>query len=173
MKVRNTFVIFLVSGFWHGANWTFVLWGAINALYFLPLLMRGNNRNNMDVVAQNSVLPSFKELTKVLITFAMSVVAWIFFRSDSLTQAFSILNEIFSDSLFTIPDFPLRHKAFYFIPLVIVFILFEWIGRREEFALSRIELKWKRTYRYIVYYSILIAIVTYAGQEQQFIYFQF
>ena len=173
MKIRNTFVIFIVSGFWHGANWTFIVWGALNALYFLPLLLRGNNRNNLNVVAENSFLPSTREVFQVLSTFGLTVLAWMFFRSDSLNHAGHILSEIFSRTLFTLPDFPMRHKAFFVVPLIVVFILFEWLGRREEFALSRIEFKWNKPLRHVIYYSILIAIVTYAGQEQQFIYFQF
>ena len=173
MKVRNTFIIFIVSGFWHGANWTFIIWGALNAIYFLPLLLRGNNRNNMGVVAQNSYLPSFKELLQILVTFGITVLAWIFFRADNVTHAFEIISEIFSKSLFSIPDFANRHKAFYLLPIVAIFILFEWMGRREDFALSQIEHKWKRPVRHAVYYLILIAIVIYSGKEQQFIYFQF
>ena len=60
MKVRNTFIIFIVSGFWHGANWTFVVWGALNALYFLPLLLTNSNRNNLHIVAEGKFLPSLK-----------------------------------------------------------------------------------------------------------------
>jgi len=81
MKIRNTFIIFLVSGFWHGANWTFVIWGFLNALYFLPLLLAKRNRNNLDVVAQDNVLPSPMELFKMLMTFGLTVIAWIFFRA--------------------------------------------------------------------------------------------
>ncbi len=172
-KVRNTFIIFIVSGFWHGANWTFIVWGALNALYFMPLLLRGNNRNNLNVIAEKSFLPSLKEVSQVIFTFSLTVIAWIFFRADSIFHALEILSEIFSNSILTIPDFDKRHKAFFFLPLIIVLIAIEWIGRREEFALSRIELKWKKPIRYVIYYSILVAVITYAGQEQQFIYFQF
>lgn len=172
-KVRNTFIIFIVSGFWHGANWTFIVWGALNAFYFLPLLLRGNNRSNLNIVAENRVLPTLKELFQILSTFGLTVIAWIFFRADSMTHAMDIIFEIGSKTLFSIPDFPMRHKAFYFIPLVVVFILLEWIARKEEFALSRLEQKWKKPVRHVVYYSLIIAIVSYSGQEQQFIYFQF
>ena len=154
MKIRNTFIIFIVSGFWHGANWTFIVWGALNAVYFLPLLLRGNNRNNLNVVAENGLLPSLKEVFQVLTTFGLTVLAWIFFRADSMTHALGIVSEIFSSSTFSIPDFDKRHMAFYFMPLLIVFVLFEWFGRREDFALSKIENKWKKPIRYFIYYSI-------------------
>lgn len=173
MKIRNTFIIFIVSGFWHGANWTFIVWGALNALYFLPVMLIGNNRNNLNVVAENSILPSLKELFQVLLTFGLTVFAWIFFRADNLTHAIDIILEIFSSSTLTMPEFTNRHKAFFFIPLVFIFLIFEWVGRKEEFALSKIDIKWKRPIRYIIYYLVLIAIVIFAGEEQEFIYFQF
>ena len=80
-KVRNTFVIFIVSGFWHGANWTFMAWGALHAIYFLPLLLTKNNRKNTDVVAQGRYLPSIRELISMLTTFSLTVIAWVFFRA--------------------------------------------------------------------------------------------
>lgn len=61
-KIRNTFIIFLVSGFWHGANWTFVFWGLLNAIYFLPLLILGKNRNYLDTIAKNNFFPRGKKL---------------------------------------------------------------------------------------------------------------
>lgn len=96
LKIRNTFIIFLVSGFWHGANWTFVVWGFINALYFMPLLLSNNNRNHMEIVAANSIYPSLKELGMMLLTFFMTVVAWVFFRSNTLLDAFKYLVSLFS-----------------------------------------------------------------------------
>lgn len=78
MKVRNTFIIFLLSGFWHGANWTFIAWGALNAMYFLPLLLTQNNRANLDIVAQGKNVPSFREFSSMLVTFGLTVFAWIF-----------------------------------------------------------------------------------------------
>jgi D-alanyl-lipoteichoic acid acyltransferase DltB (MBOAT superfamily) len=75
MKVRNTFIIFIVSGFWHGANWTFIVWGALNAIYFLPLLLTNNNRNHLEIVAKGKYLPSAKEILLMLITFALTVFA--------------------------------------------------------------------------------------------------
>ena len=95
MKVRNTFAIFLVSGFWHGANWTFIIWGALNAIYFLPLLLTNNNRKNLGVVAEGKLLPSIRELFAMLTTFTLTVFAWIFFRAENIGHAFSYIKEIF------------------------------------------------------------------------------
>src|SRR5690606_24260260 len=87
MKIQNTFIIFIVSGFWHGANWTFIVWGALNAIYFLPLLLTKRNRQYMEVVAENSYLPSIKEFFQMSLTFGLTVIAWIFFRAENIGHA--------------------------------------------------------------------------------------
>jgi len=92
MKIRNTFIIFLVSGFWHGANWTFIIWGGLNALYFLPLLLAKKNRKNIDTVAQDKIFPSVRESLSMIGTFSLTVLAWIFFRAESLPHALNYLS---------------------------------------------------------------------------------
>ena len=87
MKIRNIFIIFLVSGFWHGANWTFIVWGAINAIYFLPLILTHNNRNHIEIVAKGKSLPDIKEVLFILTTFGFTVFAWIFFRAENISHA--------------------------------------------------------------------------------------
>ena len=173
MKIRNTFIIFLVSGFWHGANWTFIIWGALNAIYFLPLLISNNNRNHIEIVAKGKFLPTLKELYLMLITFSLTVFAWIFFRANNLGHAVSYISEILSPSLFSIPDFANMKRAFTLIILVCVFILIEWVGREQQFAIANLGLKWKRPLRYAMYYAIILTIVWFGGKEQEFIYFQF
>ena len=101
-KIRNILIIFLVSGFWHGANWTFIIWGLLNAIYFIPLMLMKKNRVNTDVVAKGSLLPSFKEFFQIIYTFFLTVLAWVFFRSENITKALEIFREIFSDSLFSV-----------------------------------------------------------------------
>ena len=169
MKVRNTFVIFIVSGFWHGANWTFIVWGALNAIYFLPLLLTNNNRNNLATIAQGKLLPSIKELSFMLLTFGLTVFAWIFFRAENIGHALSYITEIFSSSLLTIPTIQPRKL----ILLIMTFVLIEWFGREGQFAIQNLGLKWKRPIRYVMYYAIIFAIFWFGGKEQQFIYFQF
>lgn len=169
MKVRNTFIIFIVSGFWHGANWTFIVWGALNAIYFLPLLLTNNNRNNLETVAQGKLLPNLKEVSFMLLTFGLTVFAWIFFRAENIGHAISYISEIFSSSLFTIPEIRPRNL----ILLILFFVLIEWLGREGQYAISQIGIKWKRPIRYAMYYAIIIAIFWFGGKEQQFIYFQF
>ncbi len=171
MKVRNIFIIFIVSGFWHGANWTFIFWGTLNAIYFLPLMLLNKNRINTDIIAQGKYLPSIKELLNMFITFCLTVLAWIFFRAENLAHAFQYLDVIFSQSLFSIPRFLVMSR----IPIIftIFFILIEWVGRENQYALERLGLKWKRYYRWAMYLFITLLIVIFSDNQQEFIYFQF
>ena len=169
IKVRNTFIIFIVSGFWHGANWTFIVWGALNAIYFLPLLLTNNNRNNLETVAQGKFFPNIKELSFMLLTFGLTVFAWIFFRVNNIGHAISYISEIFSSSLFTIPEVRPRNL----ILLIIVFVFIEWLGREGKYAISRINVFERRIYRWGIYFSICLLIFIFQGKQQEFIYFQF
>jgi len=168
MKVRNTFIIFIVSGFWHGANWTFIVWGALNALYFLPLLLANKNRNHIEIVAQGKVLPSIKEIGGMMTTFWLTVLAWIFFRAESLTHAFEYLSGILSPTLFTMPEL----TGMRIIVLIIPFLLFEWTGREYRFALAQVS-SWGGVQRYAAYAGILFLILMFLAEPQEFIYFQF
>ncbi|MCK5457141.1 MAG: MBOAT family protein, partial [Melioribacteraceae bacterium] len=170
-NVRNVFIIFIVSGLWHGANWTFIVWGALNAIYFLPLMLLNKNRINTDIIAQGKYLPSIKELLKMVITFCLTVLAWIFFRAENLTHAYQYLTDIFSQSLFSIPRFLVMSR----IPIIltIFFILIEWMGRENQYAIERLGLKWKRHYRWAMYSIFTILIVIFSDNQQEFIYFQF
>ncbi len=172
-KIRNTFFIFIVSGFWHGANWTFIAWGALNAIYFLPLLLTNKNRNNLETVAQGKIFPTIKELWSMLLTFSLTVFAWIFFRADSIGHAFRYISTIFSRSLFEIPEFDGRPRALVTMLFVALFVLIEWNGREGQYAISNLDVKWKRPFRYVVYYAIIIVIFWFSGKQQEFIYFQF
>jgi len=170
-KVRNTFIIFLVSGFWHGANWTFIAWGALNAIYFLPLLLLKKNRTNLGIVAQGKIFPSVREFLSILLTFLLTLFAWIFFRANNMEHAFSIIGEIFSSSFFNAIELP--KVSYVVIGLIIVFLFIEWLGRANQYAIARLEVRWPRFVRYAMYYSIILAIFLFAGKGQDFIYFQF
>ena len=173
MKIRNTFIIFIVSGFWHGANWTFIIWGFLNALYFLPLLLSEKNRNHIDIVAKGKVLPSLHELFMILLTFGLTVFAWIFFRAESVSHAFDYIRGIASPTLFEIPSFTKIYLAGAMLLLITGFLLIEWKGREEQYAIEKLGLTWNRFTRYALYY-ILIVFIMFSGKEnQQFIYFQF
>lgn len=174
MKVRNTFVIFLVSGFWHGANWTFIIWGALNAIYFLPLLLTNNNRKNLGVVAEGKILPSFRELFAMLSTFSLTVFAWIFFRADNITNAFNYILGIFSNTLFEVPRFYAMRDALMSLSLIIVFLIIEWVGREKKFAIQNIGSISNNYIRYSLYFIIVFSILYFGSfKKNEFIYFQF
>ncbi|MNK06621.1 Peptidoglycan O-acetyltransferase [compost metagenome] len=169
MKIRNTFIIFLVSGFWHGANWTFLAWGFLNALFIMPSILFKTNRRNLDIVAQGKNIPTIKELSSMIITFSLTVFAWIFFRAESIKHALDYISNIFSKSLFSKPEiFPTTP-----ILLIIFFIAIEWKGREEQYAIARFGFSWPKPLRHAFYYCIILIIFTLAGSNQQFIYFQF
>lgn len=169
MKIRNIFIIFIVSGFWHGSNWTFIIWGALNAIYFLPLLLLNRNRNNLGIVAQGKYLPSIKESLSMVTTFGLIVFAWIFFRAENVTHALSYISEIFSPSLLTMPEiFPKR--TIFFVGL---FGFIEWLGREQQYAIARLCFNFPQPIRWAIYYFMVIAIFVWGGKQQQFIYFQF
>jgi len=172
-KIRNTFIIFILSGFWHGANWTFVVWGALNAAFFLPLLITNNNRSNIEIVAVGKYFPSVKELVQILFTFTLTVFAWIFFRSENITQALQIVTEIFSVSFFEIPYFQSISESIPVIFLLFFFILIEWIGREQQFAIEVFACNWKAPFRDLFYYLLIFLIFWFAGKQEEFIYFQF
>lgn len=169
MRIRNTFIIFVVSGFWHGANWTFIAWGALNALFIMPSIVRSTNRNNLETVAKGKLLPSLKELYQIALTFSLATFAWIFFRAENITHAFNYVSGIFNKSLFSLPTI----RPFYLLLLLILFIAIEWLGREENYAIAKLGLSWKRPLRHALYYAMIIAIFLFGGKEQQFIYFQF
>lgn len=173
MKVRNTFIIFVVSGFWHGANWTFIVWGVLNAIYFLPLLLTDKNRNNLEIIAKGKPFPSIQEFSSMLLTFLLTVFAWIFFRANDIEHAISYISGVLSPSLFSMPDFQGMRRALFTLILIMLFTLVEWKGREGQYAISHLGIKWKRPVRYAMYYAIIITILWFAGKEQQFIYFQF
>ena len=169
MKIRNTFVIFLVSGFWHGPNWTFIFWGALNAFYFLPLLLTNRNRNNIGVVAEGRILPSFLDGLNILTTFILTVFAWIFFRADSLIIAIEYIGGIFSPSLFSMPTI----LPFLTLALIGFLCSIEWFGRTQQHALEVFLLKWPKLIRWTFYLVLILMIVQLGQKEQSFIYFQF
>ena len=172
MKIRNTFAIFLVSGFWHGANWTFICWGAINALYFIPLLLSNNNRNNLNVVAEGKILPSLRELIAMLTTFSLTVFAWIFFRAENIKHAFSYIAGVFSSSILSMPDFNGMDNALIILCLIVGFLVIEWLGRNDKFALEKVLTNIKLI-RILIYIILITSLFLFATKPQDFIYFQF
>jgi alginate O-acetyltransferase complex protein AlgI len=171
-KVRNILIIFVVSGFWHGANWTFIIWGALNALYFIPLMLAKRNRQHTDQVAESTFLPSFRELFQMLLTFGLTTIAWIFFRAESLSHAFNYLHVMFSKTLFRAPEMMPWEQLIMIGLLVAV----EWIQRKKQHALEFYpSAKKLKVLRWSAYTALLLMIYFLGdySTEYEFIYFQF
>ena len=169
LKLRNTFIIFLVSGFWHGGNWTFIAWGALHALFFLPLLLFNKNRSHIDSVAKGKMLPSLKEFSRMLLTFLLVVLAWVFFRADSMHQAINYISHIFTSALFKIPEI----RPSLVIMVLAVFIFMEWLGREKNYAIENFAIHLSIPLKWAFHLFLFTVIILCMGKEQPFIYFQF
>ncbi len=165
LSLRNIFVIFLVSGFWHGANWTFIIWGGIHAMMYVPLFIAGTNRKHItDVVAQDRWFPKIKEIVQIGMTFFFVTIAWVFFRSESVTDSVNFIVRIFSD--FEILS--IKKSGLYYC---LVLFSIDWFLRRDE----RMELKFKSKLLENLFYLIIVAFVIayFDNNLSEFIYFQF
>jgi len=167
-QVKNVFIIFLVSGFWHGANWTFVIWGGLHALFFLPLLLGDQNRKHLNQVAENKILPSFRELLQMLFTFGLTSFAWIFFRADSLVDAVNFIKKIFTDHRFELQYLSIERYNVEMLLIIGIFVLLEWFHRHLEHPFTG-SFKWVKIIAIIL---MLLTLGVYSDQ-QEFIYFQF
>ena len=169
--IRNTIIVFGVSGLWHGANWTFVAWGLYHAFLIALFILLGINTKTKDVVASGEVLPSMKETFQMLVTFVLAVIGWVIFRAESIDQAIDYLQKMFSSSALQYSYFDGK-RALLFIFLMLII---EWVQRDKEHALQFADNKFFqfRTIRWATYYLLIVAIVFFAGGNQTFIYFQF
>ena len=167
-RVRNVFVIFLLSGLWHGANWTFLMWGFLNALYFLPLLLGNSNRKNMEQINLKFNAISLKTVLNILFTFTITCVAWVFFRSKTITDAFTYLKRIFTNKSFDIQYLENERYNIEILILLFSFILIEWFCRSKTDPLSG-------KYSILKISLAFIAIITLGtfSDFKSFIYFQF
>lgn len=169
--IRNTLIVFGVSGLWHGANWTFVAWGLYHAFLIALFILLGINTKAKDVVASGKVLPSLKETFQMLVTFLLAVIGWVIFRAENIAQAIEYLKKMFSYSAFQYAYFDGK-RALLFIFLMLII---EWVQRDKEHALQFADNKFFqfRTIRWTAYYLLIVAIIFFAGGNQTFIYFQF
>lgn len=165
-RIRNIIITFTVSGFWHGANWTFVFWGFLNGVYYIPLMLMNKQKSHKEIVAHNKIVPTLSEIFQIFTTFSLTLFAWIFFRAESISQAFGYLNGMFNMSLFTLPTSRLSPML-----LVVILLLIEWVQRKKQHCLE-IE-KFPLIFRWSVYWAFSFAILAYLGVEKSFIYFQF
>ncbi len=171
MKIRNTFIIFVVSGFWHGANWTFIFWGLINALYFLPLMLLNKNRKNTNTVAENRFLPNIKEFFQMLTTFFLTVISLIVFRAENIWIAFDYIWKIFY-KLFTHPAQPVLYIYKSSSLTITILIIVEWLQRKKNHALElSVD---NKLLRWTIYFLVSFIILTFGNfNKAEFIYFAF
>ncbi len=168
MKIRNTFIIFVVSGFWHGANWTYIVWGFINAVYFLPLLLSNSNRNNMDTIHLKFNFDSIKVFGSILYTFLLTCVAWVFFRARTITDAVSYLKRIITSKDFSFQYLDNERYSYELLLMIGVFVLIEWNNR------SKIEpLSGKMSFLKAALAILAIMAFGTFSDYKEFIYFQF
>lgn len=177
IRIRNTFIIFIVSGFWHGANWTFIIWGVLNAVFIMPSVLLNTNRNNLEIVAKGRFFPTLNDFFAILITFSLTTVAWVFFRASSLTNALLFLKNSFlglSPAKAYTDISEITHKYLAILLLSIFLIIVEWLGRENKFALEKLLFSQKRVFRWLFYAIIVFMIGFYMKTEETpFIYFQF
>ena len=173
--VRNTFVIFLLSGFWHGANWTFFAWGAYHAILFLPLILTGKNRKYTNQVAEGRILPTLKETGQMLLTFFLAVMGWIIFRAENIGQAWEYVCGIFNKNLFAGPFLINRNDIPTFV-FIVLMLMVEWLYRAKEHVL-KIDYKQlskpQKFFYWLMLYLIIVVVVMFSSSNQTFIYFQF
>ena len=165
LSIRNIFIIFVVSGFWHGANWTFIMWGLIHAMLYIPLFLRGKNRQyTTSIVAEGKWLPSLKELFQMGITFFSVMIAWVFFRSDNVLEAFNYLYHIFIN---VSAPFSNKFGAIF----VVIFVTFDWIHRKNDFILSANNKNLNIIFLIMV--GSIIFLFSSPVKSSTFLYFQF
>ncbi|WP_330444555.1 MBOAT family O-acyltransferase [Flavivirga abyssicola] len=172
-SVRNIIIIFLVSGFWHGANWTFIFWGAFHALAFIPVFLMGRNTMYKNsVVGENTFFPSLVEIGQVLLTFSIVTFSRIFFRSESITDAFAFIKRILSNFTYEVYNHPMGYRMIDYYILIALFVLYEYRIRKDE----RSPFKFKsKIVRFIVYTVVILGMLLFydSNIDRSFIYFQF
>ena len=169
--VRNVYIVWGISGLWHGATWTYVCWGLFHATLLVIYNLLGINTKYKNVVAYGHYLPNVKEALQMALTFFLVVIGWIIFRAETMTQAVGYLSAMVSNKFFDASM--LYGKDYFFFGLIL--LLIEWLQRDKQHTLQFTDIKpFKyRLVRWGVYYLILLIITKYAGSSQTFIYFQF
>ena len=170
--ILNTLAVFALSGLWHGADWTFVLWGLYHALLFIPLVLLGASKCK-DTVAHGKLLPSLREFTSMLVTFLLVNFGWILFRAPDMTSFGTFASRLFSPTLFSLDG--LTKRMLVMLLWCAGLLLVEWLQREREHVLQIDGYRIFTTQASrLALYALLVCLIFYfAGQVQTFIYFQF
>jgi D-alanyl-lipoteichoic acid acyltransferase DltB (MBOAT superfamily) len=161
---------FLLVGLWHGANWTFVVFGLYQGLLFIPLILSGTMLKETKIETYKWGFPKFKTLCNMLLTFFLLAFGNILFRANSVGQAVDYAAGIFLSSLFTTPE--LVFSPYRIVPLIVVLVLIEWLNRNKEHGLQIDNIK-NKAIRWIIYFAFIVIIWIFGEQKETFIYFQF
>lgn len=166
--IRNVFAIFLLSGLWHGAEWTFVAWGAYNAVLFIPTSFFSHNKGKGEL--PQGVAPSFTDSIKMAFTFILVVIGWIIFRADNLTHASDYFHRMLTDFSYSPAD-GIRNATI----AICVMLLIEWVQRKRNhpFDIADEGILRYRPVRWAAYYFMALVIMIFYGAHSDFIYFQF
>ena len=172
LSIRNIFIIFIASGFWHGANWTFIMWGLIHAMLYVPLFLRTKNRQSAsNLIFENRWFPNTKEIFNMGSTFFFTMISWVFFRSENISCAFNYLLKMTTEI-----ELPSHNRSG--IIFVLLLAILDWILFKNEKILFSV--KQEKSFftkmdvlKYIVYYVLVYAIFFFSGKQEKFIYFQF
>lgn len=159
---------FVICGIWHGANWTYVLFGLLHGLYFIPLIFNGT-MNKKKKIEKGRVIPTFKEVLNILKTFLLVTLTFIVFRAKDLHHVWAYFSTLFSKSFFSIPEVKPPHV---FI-LIMVFMTIEWFGKDNNYAIEKFALTKNVALRWSFYFLLIIFVFLFSGNEQEFIYFKF
>ena len=167
--IANTMIIFLLSGLWHGADWSFVAWGGYHGLLLVILILFGLNTKYDQVVAHDRWYPNLKEIGQMLLTFALATIGWILFRADNFAQAWEVMSGICDKSLMSVPLIAVGLKKT--LAMVAICLIVDWCGRRKEHPLQIGA--WHPAGRIAVYYVIALLILEFGANAQSFVYFNF
>ena len=169
--IRNIFIIFVLSGFWHGANWTFIFWGLIHALFYIPFYLTKKYKIIVFPFLQKNTDNALFNNIKIVFTFIVVMTAWIFFRSDSLKMSFKIINEILFNPTFTNILNPYNNlEGLYYLIYVVIFIVM------DRFMMKTDHLMNFSYFKKTIIISVLSFITIFLIQlevNDVFIYFQF
>ena len=169
-QVINVSIVFLISGFWHGANWTFLAWGLFNAILFIPILLFKLNRTHLEPITHQGIISSLRDVALVIFTYFLVLHGWILFRSDTIFDAIKyterMYNRIFEWGFYS--GFGIDILIF-----ILIMLCFEWFNRKKDFGLHFPRINWLLPFRWLAYLGIIASIYSYTGEPQVFLYFQF
>ena len=168
-SLQNVFVVFIVSGLWHGASWKFFFWGILNGIYFLPVILNKNRKKRSNVVAQGRLLPNLIELSQMGGTMVLIVLAFVVFRVENIHDAVIYMQTLFSDTILDRVQIP---QNVTFAPLILLLFVVEWLSRERLHGLEGVA-RFKKATRWLIYMSLILIIVLFKGESQEFVYFQF